>query len=115
MTHRENQKLIERFVKEEVLKSPKKGVIWGREMKLLLALMAEYPDDAFWSKFTLDFQLHSLAWFKTEDGAKTLRDRFNTFHLDLTPKVEHTLETAKVGEDYKPQANKPKTMAELLG
>jgi hypothetical protein len=112
MTHREKQKLIERFVKPDVLKSAK--TIWGREMKLLNELVLKYPDDIFWQRFETGFSLHSLAWFKTPDGEREISNRFKTFHLDIPTTTSYDLKADKVGEDYKATEPKKKSIADIL-
>ncbi len=105
---------IQRYLKPEVLKQ--KGA-WPREMKLINDLTAIYPDETFWVKHTLDFSLNSLAWFKTADGAATLKADYATFHLVLDTPAPVVYNEGTPGEVSAPLALppvKPRTISDLL-
>ncbi len=68
--HQLKIQIIEHLVKPELLKTqPGQPSIFGREYKLLNALLKRYPDPAFWLDLHLGYLLNSFAFFKTERGA----------------------------------------------
>jgi hypothetical protein len=118
------QSLIMRFITPEAWKDNRS--FWPREMKIASKLLKEYEYDflismpkPFGGKF-----LDSLCWFISSSGQeyllvrqreyKTLKtcqsmaeenQKTNTIDLTSAPKV---------GEDIKPDSNKPKTLQDFL-
>lgn len=80
ITHLQRKPIIRRHVFEEILKADK--TTWGKELKILKQLTdgGRYGDFSFWMDMGLGFQLNSLAWFKTPEGAATL-EKLWRFHL----------------------------------
>jgi hypothetical protein len=75
------QQIVEKHVFEDTLKSA--PTVWGRELKLLRDLLAggHYADANFWLTLGLGFQLHSLAWFKTAEGAAELERHWRLYQF----------------------------------
>ena len=77
--------VIERLVKEEVMKG--KPAMWSREVKNLNHLIKRYPDEGFWSTINVGYKMHSLAFFKTERGADELEIAWLYYKLTGKNKV----------------------------
>jgi hypothetical protein len=67
------------YKQECITRLVKKPINWPREMKLIVSLHKECPEPAFWTNLTLGFEINSLAFFKTEDGANVLRSKYLEF------------------------------------
>ncbi len=78
--------ILELHLLEEV----KRGAvnIWGREVKLLNGFLKLYPEPDFWLNFHPGYQVHSLAFFKTDRGAEELRIAHNMYLFEQAQKKE---------------------------
>lgn len=82
--------IIQRLTKKE---NHKDKLFWPREMKLLNQLMCKYESEEFWKNFSMDFELNSLAWFKTKDGSEFIERKFREFFLDFEKKNDLILDS----------------------
>ena len=101
------QYLILKYFKEK--ESSK--INWAREVKIANQLIRTYSEVSFWLNYDLDFEINSLAYFRTEAGRDKLFIDYNKFLLDFAPKKEYYL-SDKVGEDK--QFQKKKTLKDFL-
>jgi hypothetical protein len=76
---RDCQKIVEKHVFAQNLAQG----YWAREMKLLRDILAggHYADAGFWMTLGLGFQLNSLAWFKTPEGAAELEKHWRLYQF----------------------------------
>lgn len=82
--------IIQRLVKPE---NHKQKGFWPKEMKILNTLLCKYPNEYFWARFNLGFELNSLAWFLTKDGNQLVSEKLREFNLDFTRKNEIILDS----------------------
>lgn len=107
--HKTRVGIIDLLLLEEV----RKGVpnIFPREVRLINELLKTYPEPQFWMDLHLGYQLHSLAFFKTERGAAELDQAYRLFQYDQAQKRELESRakslTVDVNEPVQPLPKKP--------
>lgn len=107
---------IKRLVKEETLRVPGS---WAAQMKIANELVALYPDLSFWSRSDNGFQVNSLAYFKTEEGASHLKSQYAVFHFVYAPlkpdPVEVDASEQVQSAPIRLPKSQPRTVAEYFG
>jgi len=78
---------------------------WGKESKLLKALIETYPDESFWKEFSLEEKIESIAQLYAYPFDEILRQRYRNFHLTLPKDEEIELSTRKSGKNTKRNKN----------
>lgn len=109
VTQTDKKKIIEKLI--EVPKSQKR-LFWGREIKSLNILLAQYPSDEFWKKLSFSSKLDSMIVFRSGYYAEQLKNKFNRFNYKIKPQKKIIL-GEKCGEDYKTKPT-PKTLKDFL-
>jgi hypothetical protein len=107
--------IINRLIKTEILESKPDGKFWAREVKILKSLYSFYPNNQFWESVNLSFKLNSLAWFRTPDGQKNIREQFFIFKKQNTIKEDQIILPTKIGEDLiKDPSNRQTSLIDFL-
>ncbi len=76
-----------------------------REMKILVPLVGEYPEESFWNSLTLKFKIASLAYFLTDKGAELLRLEYGKFKFQPDEKVHYEIEETVDSGEFLPIMN----------
>jgi hypothetical protein len=88
---------------------------WSREIKLAKDAMEPYQNNAFWMCVNFGFKLKSMAWLKTPEGAKFLRDKWNIFNLKTDVDEKPVILENKIGESRMSEIRpKKQTLMEFL-
>ena len=104
---------IHQYIIEKYIKNSKP--IWSdreatkREISTAKKLLAKFPDKKFWVRAPIPYdKMESLLWFLTPDGKEYLIKAWNTYKLDIKPKVRHNIDDRKYGraKKVKPKAKK---------
>lgn len=109
-------KIIEKFIKDELLSGEKAKDTWSLNMRMCNTLLKKYPDENFWNSFVIPFKLNCLAFFLSEKGREYINAYFNkgkvASMIEASKKPVEPLELEKQGEDANIQ--KPKTLKDFL-
>ncbi len=114
---KKNLNFLKSFIKNNV-NPPEKGFatrFWPREMKIAKELLAKFPDEAFWTNFSIGFTVNSLAYFKMKDGEALLTRKYSEFHFKPENKTDNILPLSdrKFGETLH-NGKAPKTLSDFL-
>lgn len=74
--------LTNKFIKKEILDANVKNYgFYAKETKNLGDAYLKYPNEEFWNKMNLGFQLNSFAYFKMPQGADELEKQWRLFQF----------------------------------
>lgn len=102
--------LIKNFLKYERQFDPKTSAL---EMFNARKLIADYPDEEFWTNLDIGFKLNSLAFFQSPKGQEILKRKYAESKFELPVAPQHNISNTKVGDDVT-VIQKPKSIHEFL-
>ena len=107
------QKIIGRFYEDKATawSSPKQI---KTNMFLAKKMLEMIPDEKFWEEFPVHENCKNLSWFFTDEGKSEIRNAKLVRNVKLPEKSENEIGENKVGEDFKIEKKKPKTIKDWL-